>query len=134
MIDLPLIDQPYPSKTPWYDVSQYLRKGLAPFKPGSVAATTDGNSVIYSFMILVDRADPDLSVQYLMNAIHPDLRVSASQSTTGWFSRPDGVDVTHRVEAAPSGWIAMPRFPGIGVKLADFHLVSLSMTAPRGKP
>lgn len=134
MIDLPMVAQPYPSKTPWYDVSQYLRKGLSPFKPGSVATSVDGNFVHYSFMVLVNRTDPDLSVQYLMNAVHPSLRVASNQSTTGWFSQPNGVDVTHRVEAAPSGWIAMPRFPGLGIKLADYHLVSLAMTAPRGMP
>ncbi|WP_426734351.1 hypothetical protein [Glutamicibacter sp. 2E12] len=135
MIDLPILDaQPYPSKYPWYDVSQYLRKGLSPFAPGSVAASVDGNFVHYSFMVLVNRVDPDLSVHYLMNAIHPSLRVAANGSTTGWFSKPDGTDQSHRIEFGRVGWVAAIRFPSMGIKMADFHLVSLTMTGPRSKP
>lgn len=134
MIDLPVAsNQPYPSKFPWYDVSQCLTPGLSPFRDESVLACADGNFVHYSFMITVDRVNPDLEVQWLARGLHPSLRVVASTATTGWFSV-SGVDYSHRIEVSPSGWIAMPRWPSMGVKLADFQLITLTLSAPRRKP
>lgn len=134
MINLPVATlQPYPSKFPWYDVSQYLTPGLSPFRDESVLACADGNFVHYSFMLSIDRANPDLDVNWLTRSMHPSLRVVANTATVGWFSV-SGQDFSHRVEVASSGWMAMTRWPSQGLKLADFTLASLTLSAPRRKP
>lgn len=134
MIDLPVATlQPYPGQNPWYDVSQYLTPGLTPYREQSVLACADANFVHYSLMIAVDRQNPSLETHWLTRSMHPSLRPVANTATTGWFSV-SGTDVSHRVELAASGWIAMPRWPTMGIKLADFQLITMTLSAPRGKP
>lgn len=136
MIELPVATrQPYPSKFPWYDVSQYLTPGLTPFEPGAVVACAEGNFVHYSFKITVDQNHPDLSTHWLIayGAMQRSLQVASSSATTGWFTT-STVEVARRVEASPNGYIAMPRWPSMGIKLADYSGVTFTLTAPRKNP
>lgn len=131
MINLPVaVAQPYPNALPWYDVSEYLTEGLTPYRADSVLACADGNFVHYSMMITVDRANQNLESHWLTRSMHPSLRPVANTATTGWFSV-SGVDSPHRVELASSGWIAMPRWPSMGVSLSDYQLITLTLSAPR---
>lgn len=136
MIDLPVATrQPYPTKNPWYDVSQYLTPGLSPYQEESVLACADANFVHYSFFITIDRTHPELSTHWLVGygAMHPSLRVFANSATTGWFTTSSG-ETGRRVEASVNGYIAMPRWPSMGVKLADYTGVNFTLTAPRRIP
>ncbi|PCC31457.1 hypothetical protein [Glutamicibacter sp. BW77] len=130
MIDLPVATrQPYPSKNPWYDVSQYLAGGLTPYADQSVISCADGNFVHYSFHIRIDRQFQDPDYVYLFRSMHPSLKVAANGKASGWF----GSDV-HGVEFGTHGWIAMPIWRSQGITLADYGMVFLNLTAARSKP
>ncbi|MGP5012719.1 hypothetical protein ACTXJU_03500 [Glutamicibacter ardleyensis] len=130
MIDLPVATrQPYPSKNPWYDVSQYLAGGLTPYADQSVIACADGNFVHYSFHIRIDRQFQDPDYVFLFRSMHPSLKVAANGKASGWF----GNDV-HGVEFGTWGWVAMPLWRSQGITLADYGMVFLNLTAARSKP
>lgn len=134
MIDLPVATrQPYPSKNPWYDVSQYLAGGLTPYADQSVIACADGNFVHYSFHIRIDRQFQDTDYVYLSHSMHKSFRVAANAKATAWFTLGAKND-PHGVEFGASGWIALPVWRTQGITMADYGMVFLNMTAARSKP
>lgn len=125
--------QPYPGRDPWRDVSECLTPGLSPFREGSVVARADGNDLKFSWVISVDRQHPDLEDNWLVRGVRlpVGLRPAATAAATGWFSV-SGNESPLRVEFTASGLVAMPRFPSMGLQLADFSLIDLTATVPRG--
>lgn len=133
-LDLPVATrQPYDSKNPWYDVSQYLSGGLTPYADQSVIACADGNFVHYSFHIAIDRTFVDSDFVYLFRSMHKYLRVAANAKATGWFTL-DAKNDAHGVEFGTAGWIAMPVWRSQGITLADYGMLFMNLTAARSKP
>ncbi|PMQ19276.1 hypothetical protein CIK84_11235 [Glutamicibacter arilaitensis] len=133
MIDLPVASiQPYRDKTPWYDLSQLLTAGLTPFYPESCVAAPVGNFIHYALMIRIDQANPNVEDITLLRNLPAELRPAAATATTGWFTG-GGADVPHRVEFSQH-WAVMNRWRTMGLKLADFTVASLTLTAPRKAP
>lgn len=125
--------QPYPSKSPWFDISQYLTAGLSPRYDQSCLACPDGNFIHFVLMFSIDKNEPGLEDMWVLRNLPNVFRVAVNSVANGWFTSPSGVSTAYQVEFS-YGVAGAIRFPGLGVKLADFSGASLSLTAPRRKP
>lgn len=117
--------QPYPSKSPWFDISQYLTAGLSPYYDQSCLACPDGNFIHYSLLIRIDQSDPALEEVFILRNLPNTLRVGVNTPTTVWLGGSPG-NIPHRVEFS-YGVAVMAS----GQKLRDFALAAVSLTAPR---
>lgn len=134
MIDLPVATlQPYPTKTPWYDISSFLTVGITPAFSDSVLACPDANFIHYVLMVTIDREHPDLEVSTIFRGLPNALRTSTNTVGTAWFTKPNYEAEPHRTDFG-WGYAMMGRFPAAGLSLSDFTGVSFSMTAPRRNP
>lgn len=124
--------QPYPSKSPWFDISQYLTAGLSPYYDQSCLACPDGNFIHFALMLRVNKADPGLEDIWVLRNLPNIFRVAVNTVANGWFTHSTGA-TPYQVEFS-YGVAGAVRFPSMGLKLADFSGISLSLTAPRRIP
>lgn len=96
---LPVIETPYPTVRPTYDVAQYLANGCTPFSPGSVMATVENNHVFWDCRIATGNAEsnpnrrffqglpPELTppVGVIRSATHGLQHIIIQWHTSGWI-------------------------------------------------